>query len=183
MSSATTYGCLGYNIHAMFAARRCASARIDSRDPMVDSVLIAGHAGTAAAMRGSAWEEGAGEARGRRSAARLPVAGTGARPIAGRPDGGGRQTAIGSAAPGGHDDQAEPSEAGAPLPAYLLIAKRDLHPERPVRYSPAESRSGEADERQDLGHPRPRLAGGCNQDCNQDRLEQHSRAETLRDRF
>jgi len=27
MSSATTYGCLNYDIHAMFAAHRCASAR------------------------------------------------------------------------------------------------------------------------------------------------------------
>jgi hypothetical protein len=44
------------HIHAMFAARRCASAKVDSRDPMVDSVLIAGHVGTAAAARGSARE-------------------------------------------------------------------------------------------------------------------------------
>jgi hypothetical protein len=133
MSSATTYGCPGHNIHAMFAARRCASARIDSRDPVVDSVLIAGHAGTAAAMRGSAWEEGAGEARGRRSAARLPVAGTGARPIAGRPGGGGRQTAIGSAAPGGHDDQAEP------VPGRRATTGLSAH--RQARLAPRTTRS------------------------------------------
>jgi hypothetical protein len=47
---------LRYDIHAMVVAHQCASARVDSRDPMVDSVLIAGHAGTAAAMRGSARE-------------------------------------------------------------------------------------------------------------------------------
>ena len=67
MTGATTSGYFRYDIHAMVAARWCASARIDSRDPVVDSVLIAGHAGTAAAMRGSAWEQGAGEARDRRS--------------------------------------------------------------------------------------------------------------------
>jgi hypothetical protein len=33
----------------MLATYRRASARVDSRDPVVDSVLIAGHAGTAAA--------------------------------------------------------------------------------------------------------------------------------------
>ena len=47
---------LRYDIHAKFAAYRCASARVDSRDSEVDSVLIAGHAGTAAAVRGSARE-------------------------------------------------------------------------------------------------------------------------------
>jgi hypothetical protein len=30
---ATTYGCLSYDIHAMFAALRHASARVDSRGP------------------------------------------------------------------------------------------------------------------------------------------------------
>src|SRR5260370_26199053 len=40
----------------MFAAHRCASARVDSRDPMAASVLIAGYAGTAGAVRGSARE-------------------------------------------------------------------------------------------------------------------------------
>ena len=55
MSGATTYGYLRYDIHAMFGAHGCASARVDSRDPMADSVLIAGQAGTAAAVRGSAW--------------------------------------------------------------------------------------------------------------------------------
>ena len=54
MSGATTYGCLRYDIHAMFAARRRASVKVDSRGSMVDSVLIVGHAGTAAAVRGSA---------------------------------------------------------------------------------------------------------------------------------
>jgi hypothetical protein len=52
MSSATTYGCLSYVLHAMFAADRCASVRADSRDPMADSVLIAGHAGTDGALPG-----------------------------------------------------------------------------------------------------------------------------------
>ena len=55
MSNATTCGCLSYDIHAMFDAHRCASVRVDSRDPIVDSVLIAGYAGTAEA-RGPAWE-------------------------------------------------------------------------------------------------------------------------------
>ena len=54
MSNATTCGCLSYDIHARFAAHLCASTRVDSRGPVVDSVLIAGHAGTAAAVRGSA---------------------------------------------------------------------------------------------------------------------------------
>jgi len=40
----------------------------------------------------------------------------------------------------------------------------------------------QADERQDLGGL-AEVAGGCNQDCNQDRLEQGSRAETPRDEF
>src|SRR5260370_6428044 len=41
LASATTYGYLRYDIHARFAAHRCASARVDGRDPMADSVLIA----------------------------------------------------------------------------------------------------------------------------------------------
>ena len=45
MSSAATYGRLRYDIHTMFAARQCASAGIDSRDPVVDSGLIAGTPG------------------------------------------------------------------------------------------------------------------------------------------
>jgi uncharacterized protein with beta-barrel porin domain len=56
MSSATTHGRLRYDIHAMSATHRCASARGNSRDPMVDSGLTAGHAGTVAAVRGSARE-------------------------------------------------------------------------------------------------------------------------------
>jgi hypothetical protein len=56
LASATTYGFLGYDIHAMFATHRCASVRVDSREPTVNSVLIAGRAGTAVAVRGSAWE-------------------------------------------------------------------------------------------------------------------------------
>ena len=88
MTGAATYGRLRYDIHAMLAAHRRASARVDSRDPVVDSVLTVGHAGTAAAVRGSAWEEGAGDARtgGRRPGCLWPV--RGARPIAGRPGGG-----------------------------------------------------------------------------------------------
>ena len=42
LSGAATYARLSYDVHAMFAARWCASARVDSRDPVVDSVLIAG---------------------------------------------------------------------------------------------------------------------------------------------
>jgi hypothetical protein len=42
MTGATTYGRLRYEIHTIFAAHRCASARVDSRAPVVDSVLIAG---------------------------------------------------------------------------------------------------------------------------------------------
>src|SRR5580693_147320 len=45
------HGRLRYDIHARFGARRRASARVGSRDPVVDSVLIAGHAGTAARTR------------------------------------------------------------------------------------------------------------------------------------
>jgi hypothetical protein len=39
------HGRLRYDIYARFGAHRCASARVGSRDPVVDSVLIAGHAG------------------------------------------------------------------------------------------------------------------------------------------
>src|SRR5580693_7298118 len=60
LTSATTYGYSRYRIHGMFAAHRCASARVDSRDPMVDSVLIAGQAGTAA--RGARVCPGSGSA-------------------------------------------------------------------------------------------------------------------------
>src|SRR4029077_667331 len=49
-------GRLRYDIHARFSAGRWASASADSRGPVVDSVLIAGHAGTGAAVRGSARE-------------------------------------------------------------------------------------------------------------------------------
>jgi hypothetical protein len=49
----TTYARLGYNIHVIVMARRCASARLDSRDQVTDSVLIAGQAGTAAGVRSS----------------------------------------------------------------------------------------------------------------------------------
>src|SRR2546421_100247 len=45
MPGATTYGCLRDGIHAMFAAHLCASARVDSRDPMLDSVLIGARPG------------------------------------------------------------------------------------------------------------------------------------------
>src|ERR1700730_7981578 len=56
MQGATTHGRLGYAIHAMFAAHRRASATVDSPGPRADSVLIVGHAGTAAAMHGAAGE-------------------------------------------------------------------------------------------------------------------------------
>ena len=56
MPNATTYARLKYGAHAMITAHRCASARVDSRDPMVDSGLIAGQAGTAPATRGSVGE-------------------------------------------------------------------------------------------------------------------------------
>jgi hypothetical protein len=49
LAGAATYGCLRYGTYAMVAAHRCASVRVDSRDPVVASVLIAGHAGTAGA--------------------------------------------------------------------------------------------------------------------------------------
>jgi hypothetical protein len=48
------HGRLRYDIHARFAAYRCASARVGSRGPVADSVLIVGHAGMAAAVRVSA---------------------------------------------------------------------------------------------------------------------------------
>ena len=41
------HGRLRYDIHAKFGVRRRASARVGSRDRIVDSVLIAGHAATA----------------------------------------------------------------------------------------------------------------------------------------
>src|SRR5690348_7038319 len=56
MQGATTHGRLGYDIHAMFAAHRRASATVDSPGPRADSVLIAGHAGTAAACGDLPWE-------------------------------------------------------------------------------------------------------------------------------
>jgi hypothetical protein len=43
------HGRLRYDIDARFGARRRASVSADSRGPVVDSVLIAGRAGTAAA--------------------------------------------------------------------------------------------------------------------------------------
>jgi hypothetical protein len=45
MDRATTYGRLSYDMDAKFAAHRRASARVESRDLKVGSVLIAGHAG------------------------------------------------------------------------------------------------------------------------------------------
>ena len=56
VTPAMPHGRLRYDVHARFGARWRASARVGSRDPVVDSVLIAGHAGTAAAVRGSARE-------------------------------------------------------------------------------------------------------------------------------
>src|SRR5690242_15350509 len=56
MQGATTHGRLRYDIHAMFAAHRRASATVDSPGLRADSVLIVGHAGTAAAVHGSAGE-------------------------------------------------------------------------------------------------------------------------------
>src|SRR5580700_3664893 len=53
MFSAAPYGCLNYDTYAMFAAHLRASVRVDSRDPMVDSVLIVGHT---APVSGSARE-------------------------------------------------------------------------------------------------------------------------------
>jgi Aromatic-ring hydroxylase, C-terminal len=44
---------LRYDIDAKFAAHRRASTRGDSRDPVADSVLIAGCARTAAPVRGA----------------------------------------------------------------------------------------------------------------------------------
>jgi hypothetical protein len=49
--AAMPHGRLRYDIHARFGAHRCPSARVGSRDLVVDSVLIAGHAGTAAGAR------------------------------------------------------------------------------------------------------------------------------------
>ena len=56
VTPAMPYGRLRYDIHARFGRGRCASASADSRGPVVDSVLIAGHAGTAVAVRGPARE-------------------------------------------------------------------------------------------------------------------------------
>jgi hypothetical protein len=56
VTPAMPHGRLRYDIHARLGARRGASASAGSRGPVVDSVLIAGHAGTAAAVRGSARE-------------------------------------------------------------------------------------------------------------------------------
>src|SRR5580693_6441932 len=53
MFSSAPYGRLNYHTHAMFAAHLRASVRVDSRDPMVDSVLIVGHT---APVSGSARE-------------------------------------------------------------------------------------------------------------------------------
>jgi hypothetical protein len=47
VTPAMPHGRLRYDIHARFAAYRRASARVGSRGPGVDSVLIAGHAATA----------------------------------------------------------------------------------------------------------------------------------------
>ena len=51
VTPAMPHGRLRYDIHAKFGAHRRASARVGSRGPVVDSVLIAGHAGTAAGAR------------------------------------------------------------------------------------------------------------------------------------
>jgi hypothetical protein len=56
VTPAMPHGRLRYDIHARFGAGRGASASADSRGPVVDSVLIAGRAGTAVAVRGSARE-------------------------------------------------------------------------------------------------------------------------------
>jgi hypothetical protein len=45
------HGRLRYDIDARFGADRCASASADSRGPVAANVLIAGHAGTAAAVQ------------------------------------------------------------------------------------------------------------------------------------
>lgn len=54
VTPAMPHGRLRYDIHARFAAYRYASARVGSRGPVVNSMLIAGHAGMAVAVRGSA---------------------------------------------------------------------------------------------------------------------------------
>src|SRR5580658_2269640 len=56
VTPAMPHGRLRYDIHARFGAGRCASASADSRGTVVDSVLIAGHAGTAVAVSGPAWK-------------------------------------------------------------------------------------------------------------------------------
>jgi hypothetical protein len=43
MTDTATHGHLRYDIHAMFATHRCASAEVDSRVPIVDRALIADH--------------------------------------------------------------------------------------------------------------------------------------------
>jgi hypothetical protein len=58
VTPAMPHGRLRYDIHARFGARGRASAGVDSRGPVAASVLIAGHAGTAGAVRGSARESG-----------------------------------------------------------------------------------------------------------------------------
>jgi hypothetical protein len=53
VTPAMPHGRLRYDIHAKFGARRRASARVGNRGAVVDSVLIVGPAGTAAAARGT----------------------------------------------------------------------------------------------------------------------------------
>jgi hypothetical protein len=49
--AAMPHGRLSYGIHAKFGAHGRASARVGSRDPVVDSVLIAGAAARARVFR------------------------------------------------------------------------------------------------------------------------------------
>ena len=56
MSRTTAHGRLRYNTHAIAAAHACVSAKVDSRYPVIDSVLIVSRAESADAMRGSASE-------------------------------------------------------------------------------------------------------------------------------
>src|ERR1700722_5833287 len=51
VTPAMPHGRLRYDIHARFGAGRCASASADSRGPVAANALIAGHAGTAAAVQ------------------------------------------------------------------------------------------------------------------------------------
>jgi hypothetical protein len=53
MSCTTAHGRLRYNTHAIVAAHACVSAKVDSRYPVIDSVLIVSRAESADAMRGS----------------------------------------------------------------------------------------------------------------------------------